>query len=247
MYQILIDLSHNEQLASLPDEIFVNQDLLFSFTRPTDDLTSLEFLQQYDMIFMGNPKPVSEDRLLFTPDELKTLKQYVAEGGNLFLTSGARGDYNFSHELGSLRVFYNLTGIIQYHYAVLFHTDPQIYRTKKWNIKISQFPSHPIFTNFSTKDYLVFGKSTFFSLGEDLDVVPLILAPEKTQAHFYQNKQKTPIRQESLMVANEFHKGKVISLSSSSLFTRNAHNGYLAGANQKLINGIFDWLLDKVE
>lgn len=243
MNQILIDLSHNEQVTTLPDEIFTNQDLLFSFTKPTDDLGNLEYLQQYDLIFLGNPKPVSENRLLFTLDELKILKQYVAGGGNLLLSSGARGDYNFNHEFGSLRVLYNLTGIIQYHYALLFHTDPHIYQQKKWNIKVSLFPSHPIFRNFSTKDYLVFGKSTFFSLGEDLDVLPLILAPEKSQAHFYQNKQKTPIRQEPLMVANEYYKGKVLSLSSSSLFTRNAHNGYLAGANQKLINGIFDWFL----
>ncbi len=244
MHRILIDISHNEQVTSISEKIFPDHDFLFSFTQPTDDLSDVVFLQQFDIILLGNPKPITENEWLFQPNELQALKKYVADGGNLLLTSGARGDYNFTHEFGSLRVLYNLTGIIQYHYALLFHTDPQIYKIKKSNLVISEFPSHPIFHDFTSEDYLVFGKSTFVSLGEDLGAESLLFAPTNTHAHFYQNKTKTPIRSEPLLVVNEYYRGKVVTLSSSSIFSKNPLNGYKVGANSKLINGIINWMLE---
>ncbi len=238
--KILIDLSHNEQIISFPEQVFRNSDFFFDFTRPSDDLSELN-LNQYNLIIIGNPKPRKTTELLFKPSEIKNIKDYVKKGGNLLITSGARGVYNLANNLGSLRVFHNIAGIIQYHYAILFHMTKKHFSQKKVNLIIKEFPKHPIFKNFSTKDRIIFRKSTYFTISPKKDVEILLNSPSNTDAHYYLLDEEKTIDEVPIFVVNEYFEGKVAIIATSEFLSRNELNGIEAGSNKKFLFGLFSW------
>ena len=242
--KILIDLSHNEQLISFPEQVFSNSDFFFDFARPTDDLSEYN-LSQYNLIIIGNPKPRKGTELLFKPSELKKIKSYVKEGGNLLITSGARGDYNLANDLGSLRVFYKLTGITSYKYALLFHMTKNHYFQKKVNLIIREFPKHPIFNNFNSKDKIIFGKSTYFTLNPKSNANVLLNSPNNTDAHNYSLDEEKTIDNVPIFVVNEYFKGKVAIIASSEFLSKKELSGIEAGSNKKFLFGLLSWFFDQ--
>ena len=242
--KILIDLSHNEQLTSFPEQVFSNSDFFFDFTRPTDDLSEYN-LNQYNLIIIGNPKPRKSTELLFKPSEIKNIKDYVKKGGNLLITSGARGDYNLANNLGSLRVFHNIAGISQYHYAILFHMTKNHYFQKKVNLIIKEFPKHPIFKDFNSKDKLIFGKSTYFTLKPKSNAIILLNSPNDTDTHYYALDEEKTIDNVPLFVVNEYFKGKVAIIATSEFLSKNKLSGIEAGSNKKFLFGLLSWFLDQ--
>jgi len=238
--KILIDLSHNEQLTSFPEHIFRKTDFLFDFTTPTDDLSEIN-LNQYNLVIIGKPKPQKRTELLFKPSELKNIKDYVKKGGNLLITSGSRGDYNLANNLGSLRVFRKLAGIIQYHHTILFHMTENQYAQKKTNLIIKEFPKHPIFKNFNSKDKIIFGKSTYFTISPKKNAEILLNTPNNTDAHYYLLDEEKTIDKVPIFVVNEYFKGKVAIIASSELFSKNKLNGIEVGSNKKFLFGLLSW------
>ena len=244
MIKILIDLSHNEQLTSFPEHIFKKTDFLFDFTTPTDDLSEIN-LNQYNLVIIGKPKPQKRTELLFKPSELKKIKDYVKKGGNLLITSGSRGDYNLANNLGSLRVFRKLTGIIQYHYTILFHMTENQYIQKKTNLIIKEFPKHPIFKDFNSKDKIIFGKSTYFTLNPESNANVLLNSPNNTDAHNYSLDEEKTIGNVPIFVVNEYFKGKVAIIASSEFLNMNKLSGIEAGSNKKFLFGLLSWFFDQ--
>ena len=238
--KILIDLSHNEQIISFPEQVFRNSDFFFDFTRPSDDLSELN-LNQYNLIIIGNPKPRKSTELLFKPSEIKNIKDYVKKGGNLLITSGARGDYNLANNLGSLRVFHNLAGISQYHYAILFHMTKNHFSQKKINLVIKEFPKHPIFKNFNSKDKIIFGKSTYFTISPKKKAEILLNSPKNTDAHYYSLDEEKTIDKVPIFVVNEYFEGKVAIIATSELLSKKKLVGIEAGSNKKFLFGILSW------
>jgi hypothetical protein len=242
--KILIDLSHNEHTKSFPEHVFRNSDFFFDFTRPSDDLSEIN-LNQYNLIIIGNPKPRKSTELLFKPSEIKNIKDYVKKGGNLLITSGARGDYNLANNLGSLRVFHNLTGIVQYHHAILFHMTENQYSQKKTNLVIKKFSKHPIFKNFNSKDKIIFGKSTFFTISPKKNIEVLLNSPNNTDAHYYLLDEEKTIGEVPIFAVNEYFEGKVAIIASSEFLSKNKLSGIEAGSNKKLIFGLLSWFFDQ--
>ena len=242
--KILIDLSHNEQVISFPEQFFNNSDFFFDFTRPSDDLSEIN-LNQYNLIIIGNPKPQKNTELLFKPSEIKNINDYVKKGGNILITSGARGDYNHAKKLGSLRAFYNFTGISQYHYVILFHMTKIHYIQKKMNLVIKEFPKHPIFTNFTSKDKIIFGKSTYFTISPNKNAEVLLNSPSNTDAHYYLLDEEKTIGKVPIFVVNEYFKGKVAIIATSEFFSKSKLNGIEAGSNKKFLFGLMSWLLGR--
>lgn len=247
-YKIFVDLSHNERIQSFPDRIFqdTDMDMIVGFNPPTNDLTDLAALEEYDMIVLGDPRPVKETELLFTPQEVKTITSYVARGGSLLVTSGARGDYNYKTSSGSLRAFSQLTGITEFHYAVLFHQQSRKYLTKHWNIVIDAFPAHDIFQEMTDSACIVLGKSTYFTLRQStLPSLPILLSESNTQSHHYATKAKQMVGAVPILTAKEYKLGRVVTVASSSFLSRNPLNGIVAGSNVKFLQGICRWLLSE--
>ena len=66
-------------------------------------------------------------------------------------------------------------------------------KKKKWNLVISNFPSHDLFSNFTEDDRLILGKSTYLTLGEGIESKVLINSPVGTKSHSYLTKNKIQI------------------------------------------------------
>ncbi len=242
--KILIDLSHNEQLKSFPEQVFNHSDFFFDFTRPSDDLSEIN-LNQYNLLIIGNPKPRKSTDLLFKPSEIKHIKDYLKKGGNLLITSGARGDYNLENNLGSLRVFHNITGISRYHYSILFHMTKIHYSQKKINLIIKEFPKHPIFKNFNTKDEIIFGKSTYFTISPKKNAEVLLYSPNNTDAHFYLSDEEKTINKKPIFIVNEYFEGKVAIIATSEFLSKNKLSGIGVGSNKKFLFGLLSWFFDQ--
>ena len=244
LYKIFVDLSHNERIQTFPDQIFqdTEMEMLVSFNSPTDDLTDLDDLMSHDLVVVGDPHPINDTESLFSPRELTTIKNYISRGGHLLLTSGARGDYNFENSFGSLRVFYPLTDITQFHYAMLFHKQSGKYLSKRWNLVIDTFPDHPIFQKMTTRDKIVLGKSTYFTL-RPTHSSPVLLSDTNTWYHKYASKTKQSVGAVPLLTAMEYGQGRVVTVASSSFLTRDPLNGVTVEANSKFLQGICSWLL----
>jgi hypothetical protein len=242
---IFVDLSHNERIQTFPDRIFqnTNMDMLVSFNSPTDDLTDFP-LEEHNLVVLGHPRPVNETESLFTRQEVKNITSYVARGGNLLLTSGARGDYNFEPSFGSLRAFSHLTGITQFHYAMLFHQQAHKYLTKRWNLVIDVFPDHPIFQEMTPQDSIVLGKSTYFTVRPS-HTPTVLLSDPNTQSHNYATKTKQRVGAVPILTAVEYGQGRVVTVASSSFLTRDPSNGVTVESNTKLLQGICRWLLSE--
>lgn len=242
--KILIDLSHNEQLISFPEQVFSNSDFFFDFTRPTDDLSEIK-LSHYNLIIIGNPKPRKSTELLFKPSEIKNIKDYLKNGGNLLITSGARGDYNLANNLGSLRVFYKITGISRYNYAILFNMIKKNYYQKKVNLIINKFPKHPIFKDFNSKDKIIFGKSTYFTMSPNKKAKVLLNSPSNTDAHYYLLDEEKTVNKSPIFVVNEYFEGKVAIIASSEFLSNNRLCGIEAESNTKFLFGLLSWFFDQ--
>lgn len=241
--RILIDISHYETIRAIPENFLPSREYLFSFNSIGDTLTDLDTLLQYDLIICGNPVPKYRDELLFTSQELRALKEYMKFGGNLLISSANRGDFNFPNSTGSLRVLYNITGVVQFAYALLYSRHPKDYAHKKSNFIYQEFPTHPIFEEFTEGEKIILGDSTYLTTHPDIPATVLLQTPPTAWQHDYKSKQKEKLGQAPVMVVNEYKKGKCISLGSSSFLTTDPENGVKAAQNAKFVAKMFDWLL----
>ena len=245
---ILIDISHNEQITSFPEHVFPEASFMFHFNNISDNFVQDESLSRYDLIILGNPRPKSKEKYLFSPEELISLKKFVTKGGNLLISSSAHGDYDFDHSSGSLRVFYRLTGVQKYYNAILYSQRPDNYRFKKTNLLINKFPTHPIFENFGSEDYIIFGRSTFFILHPEISP-ELILHSSSSDIYFHDffTKRKLKVKKVPLLTAHQYSKGKIITTASSSFLTKNKYNGIHCGSNIKFLQGCLKWFFPTME
>lgn len=242
-WNILMDLSHNEQIQNFPEKMFSEFDLIFHFNRPTDDLVNIENLNKYDLIILGNPRPRGIGTTLFSKLELISLKKYVFAGGNLFLTSGAFGDFGLHHDQGSLRVLYRLTGIQKFYNAILYSPNPNDYRKKKTNIVVSRFPDHPIFKYLTEKDHLFFYRSTFFLLHPEIKDITVLYSPKSSYYHDFSQRKKLKAKAQPILTAMNFGQGKVLTLATSEIMKKQPDFGIEQEGNKKLIKGCLEWLL----
>ena len=247
--RVLIDVSHHESITSFPDNIFQDTEITIHFTAPTYTLTDLFYLEQYDLVILGDPRFNSDENQLFFSDELITLKQYVANGGCLLITSGAKGDQDYPKPRGSLRVFYNLTGVSQLPNGVLFHPQEEFYFESKKNLAFDDFPDHPVFSHFTDDDELFLGKSTYLILDpeNEQENKPEIIFSTLTGTafHHYNPRKNEVIDEVPLIVGNHFYKGKILIAGMSDFLRLKPISGLQEETTQKLLKGIFGWLLDR--
>jgi hypothetical protein len=165
--KVLIDLSHNESITSIPEDCFPDLDVLFEFVNPNDDISDATYLKRFNLLFLGNPQPRDSvtDRL-FTPLEVKGLKSYVRSGGSIFLTTSSKGDFDLPRTSGSLRVLHELTGIRLFPKGILYMAKGRKFFQKNTNLLIDLFPKHQIFQEFDASDQVILGKCTYFILDD---------------------------------------------------------------------------------
>ncbi len=123
-------------------------------------------------------------------------------------------------------------------------TDNHYFKIKV-NLVIKEFPKHPIFKNFNSKDKIIFGKSAYFTLYPKSSVNVLLNSPNNTDAHYYLLDEEKTVNKAPIFVVNEYFKGKVAIIASSEFLSKNKLNGIEVGSNKKFPFGLLSWLLDE--
>ncbi|MCF2138686.1 MAG: hypothetical protein K9W44_01360 [Candidatus Lokiarchaeota archaeon] len=242
VFRIIIDLSHYERIRSLPDSLFNPEDYLFSFINTGERITDLERLQKHDLLLLGDPKPKYQEELLFIPDELRTLKKYVKNGGKILLTSSNRGDFNLPRTMGSLRVLYKLTGVEKFNYSLAFAVNQEDHFFKKSVLRIP-FSSSSLPFKIDNKNFLGFGRSTYLSLHSEYKPIVLLKSPSSTWVHDYQTKKKYIVGSQPLLVYRKYYNGFVVTSASSSFLSKNIEDGFGIGANKIFLQRLVNWML----
>jgi len=235
-YKILVDLSHNEQVEEFPEFSLGEDDYDVEYIDKNDDLEDYE-LEDFDVLFLGNilhTKDRKKDK--FTPNQLKSIKNFVGEGGSMLLTSGPGGDQDVPMKQGSIRVLYKVTGVRRFWNGKILESSSN-FLVKKKNVKITELFSHPI-TKGVTE--LVFPNCTFFNLSEE-DVEDIIITSEKATFK-YPDEDIGEVGQVPIGVVNNFYNGRCVTLGSSEFLLEDSDYGIDAGDNLKFLDNIIKWL-----
>lgn len=242
VYKILVDISHNEQVESFPDA-FNEDDFIIEFINKNEGPLTYDMLEDFDVLILGNIQHSKNNRDdKFTPEELRTIKEFVGKGGGLLVTTGAGGDRDISIKQGSIRVLYKLTGVKKYWNGVILYPKRNSI-IDNVNLKIDTIFQHPITDGINR---LILGNCTFFSITEDAE--DIITTSEKASYEYFDLKEIDEIGQVPICVVSEFFNGRVVTLGSSSFFLEDNEIGIDIEDNRKFLDNIIRWLcFDKEE
>ena len=234
-YRVVVDLSHNEQLEDFPEFSLGEDDYDVEYIDKNDNFDDFD-LEDYDILFIGNIQhKTKKDK--FNPDQLRSIKRFVGEGGGLLLASGAGGDSDIPMKQGSIRVLYKITGVRQFWNGTILEAGSN-FLVKKQNIIINELFTHPITKGITE---LVLPNCTFFNLTED-DVEDLILTSEKAEFKYFADSDVDGIGPVPVCVVNEFYTGRCVTIGSSDWMMEDSDFGIDAGDNIKFLSNIIEWL-----
>ena len=231
----LIDLNHNEMLNIHEDDFSEFLGLLGSFnlkirTNENKNITD-KVLQNIDILIIGNP--IDE---YFSSIEIKSIIDFVREGGNLLLISEYGADYLQKTNLNDLSGKY---------FGIYFQKNI----VKKYN-KINQ-NCDSILTIQDFKDHITTNQLRDIILGGSCSLLinknsePLFYSKESWTEVYndLENKwSKDEDNQQQIMGAyTEYGRGKVVALGDIDIFSNDPNIGLNLFDNRKFILNIFDW------
>ena len=231
----LIDLNHNEMLNIHEDDFSEFLGLLGSFnlkirTNENKNITKKQ-LQNIDILIIGNP--IDE---YFSSIEIKSIIDFVREGGNLLLISEYGADYLQKTNLNDLSGKY---------FGIYFQKNI----VKKYN-KINQ-NCDSILTIQDFKDHITTSQLRDIILGGSCS----LLINKNSEPLFYSKESWTEVyndlekkwskdedNQQQIMGAyTEYGRGKVVALGDIDIFSNDPNIGLNLFDNRKFILNIFDW------
>ena len=232
---LLIDLNHNEMLNIHEDDFSEFLGLLGSFnlkirTNENKNITD-KVLQNIDILIIGNP--IDE---YFSSIEIKSIIDFVREGGNLLLISEYGADYLQKT---------NLNDISGKYFGIYFQKNI----VKKYNkinqncnniLTIQDFIDH--ITTSQLRD-IILGGSCSLLINKNSE--PLFYSKESwTEVYNDLEKKwsKDEDNQQQIMGAyTEYGRGKVVALGDIDIFSNDPNIGLNLFDNRKFILNIFDW------
>lgn len=242
--QILIDLSHNESYRKIPNDLF-DLDYLFQFTNPSGSFPNFDELIQYDILIIGEIIPANNKKdHLFFKEEIRTIKKYVQNGGNLLITTSSGGDFDYLRTEGSLRALYKITGIKRFWWGELLNTKVGKYVGSHENIVFTKFPSHKIFNGVQK---LILADCTFLEFEEDLEdskVETLLECEPDSFFRYYTDDFVEKIGKESVITLKKTDEGKCLTIGSTLFMTDDEKYGIGAENNEIFFKNIIQFLLE---
>jgi hypothetical protein len=244
---VCFDYSHNNTLVlESPSNADFVQYLFgssFRLGKIQAGFTSLEKLQNYRLVVIGGPR-----ESVFTTEEIENLIEYVRLGGNLLVINDEGGDYSSGANLN------DLTKLFGFEYNSDIMHDSMSFQGVQSRIIVTDFEPHPV---TKAVDSILQSKACSIFIDElieadpDIKVTPLA----KTGFNSYHNRwngeewvEEEDAPRATLAVAVNFHKGRVIGLSTVSMFSSlSSSYGYYAHKNETFIANIFNWLLEDVD
>jgi uncharacterized membrane protein len=237
-YKIIVDLSHNEALEEFPESSLDEDATEVEYIDKNEGPIDFEKLEDYDILFIGNVVHSDGNKSdKFTPDELKSIKYFVGNGGGLLLTSGEGGDRDVPIKQGSIRVLYKITGVRRFWNGVIMES-PSNFLVQKNNIQITELFAHPITKGITE---LILPNSTFFTTTED-DVDDIIVTSEKSNFKYFADNDLGDTGPVPICVASEFYNGRSITIGSTEWLAEDNDFGLDAGDNLKFLSNIIEWL-----
>ena len=238
---VLIDLSHNEMLNIHEDEFSEFLELLNSLnlkvkTNENKNITE-KVLQNIDIVIIGNP---IDD--YFSSIEIKSIIDFVREGGNLLLVSEYGADYLQKT---------NLNDISGKYFGIYFQKNI-VKEYNKINQNCSSILTIQDFNNHKITNQLrdvVFGGSCSLLINKNSE--PLFYSKESwTEVYNDLEKQwsKDEDNQQQIIAAyTEYGRGKVVALGDIDIFSNDPNIGMSLLDNRKFVLNIFDWFLEPVK
>lgn len=238
---ILFDLAHKEMLNIEENEFSgflsvlqrVNITIL---NNENKDLTG-DLLNNVDILFIGNP--IND---FFSNVEIKSIVDYVRQGGHLLLISEYGSDYLQKTNLN------DLTGK---HFGIFFEKDivkeqPKINQNCTSILHVQDFPDNKITDH--VREIIIGGTCSFFI---NKNAKPLIKSSGLTWTEIYNDatKQWTKESEHEQIIGayTKFGKGKVVALGDIDVFTNDPNIGINQLDNKKFISNILNWLMEPIK
>ena len=238
---VLIDLSHNEMLNIQEEEFSEFYELLKSVnlkikTNENRNITEKQ-LQGIDILIIGNPI-----NNFFSSIEIKSIINFVREGGNLLLISEYGADYLQKTNLNDISSKY--FGI--YFQKNIVKKSNNLNQNRDTILTIQDFKDH--FATTQLRDIILGGSC---SLLITKNAEPLFFS-RKSWTEVYndlENKwSKEDDQQKQIMAASmEYGRGKVVALGDIDIFSNDSNIGLNLLDNRKFIVNIFSWFLEPVK
>jgi hypothetical protein len=238
---VLIDLSHNEMLNIQEEEFSEFYDLLKSLNlkikiNENRNITEKQ-LQSVDILIIGNPIDN-----FFSSIEIKSIINFIREGGNLLLIS----EYGADHLQKT-----NLNDISSKYFGIYFQKNI-VKKSTDFNhncdsiITIQDFKDH--LATAQLRDIILGGSC---SLLINKNAEPLFFSKE-SWTEVYNDLEnmwsKDEDQQQQIMAAHtEYGRGKVVALGDIDIFSNDLNIGLNLLDNRKFIINIFNWFLEPVK
>lgn len=232
--KILVDLTHNEEVESLPDYIFPED---YEFEELEEGPITTDILSDYDLLVIGNPLlDETKKEFFFTKEEVLAIKKFVARGSSLLLASGAGGDRDLKRVTGSIRVLFTITGVTRFWNGMLH--DEQHCLIDPENLLIDRFPKHWITRNLKN---VVFSEATFLDVADTAK--QLIYTDETANFKYSTDGAVDNVGNVPIMACSEFMRGRTVTLGCSRIFSEDADWGIEVKENKNFLRKVFSWLL----
>ncbi|MGQ4874376.1 MAG: DUF4350 domain-containing protein [Promethearchaeia archaeon] len=235
---ILFDLTHNE-LVNPDDHDYsefsqVLKRYSVNIKKTESELLSLKLLEKSDILVLGCPV---DD--YFSRPEIKSIIDYIRNGGNCLLITEYGGDFLQKT---------NLNDIVGKYFSIYFRKDivkEENPENENCNsiLSIRQFENHPI-TNQLRE--VVIGGTCSLSIGRG--VTPLLYTTRDSWSEVLDGSMKFFREDENypriIAACTEYGKGKVVAIGDVDIFT----NDFIERLdNKKFILNILNWLTEPVK
>ncbi|MEX2683326.1 MAG: hypothetical protein Q6373_017250 [Candidatus Sigynarchaeota archaeon] len=239
---VCIESSHNEvvQIEAVQYSEFLDKlvEMNFKMGVIKQAPLTLQKAQDYNVIIVGNPKDAS-----FSQAEIADLKQYVYNGGGLFLLSDQGGDpankNNLSELAGQFGIRFNTDILVDKNAAS--EEDEQL-------ITISDFLNHFIMRGI---ERIALKSPCSLEIYETpgMDINAVAFSPPGTAAVTWNGQQwvETPPKKHAVVAVTKYGAGKVVAIGTTRVFSTllNKKHGFKAADNEKFIVNILAWLVNR--
>ena len=248
MVKILIDNTHNEEFKFVPNIIFqenlLDIDYAFEVIYFGNQFPDYYYLKKFDLLIIGNILPASNQKdHLFLREEIKTLMNYVYNGGNLLITSGAGGDFNYKKKMNSIRALVQFTGIKRFWWGELFNTKPNCFYKENESLLFTSFQSHPIFSNISK---IILTDCTFFEINQSKNLQVLLKTPKGTCFRYYKDYSEYIVDEVPIITLNKYGNGKILCIANTYFMLDDKKYGIYLADNKILFSNIVKYLIKNI-
>ncbi|OLS12351.1 MAG: hypothetical protein RBG13Loki_4000 [Promethearchaeota archaeon CR_4] len=152
------------------------------------------------------------------------------------LTAGAGGDRDLKRAMGSIRVFYTITGVTRFWNGML--QDDQHCAIDPEHLLIDRFPKHWITRSLKN---VVFSEATFLDVADTAK--ELVFTDEAANFKYFSDETVDNVGKVAIAACSEFMRGRTVTLGCSKIFFEDADWGVEVKENKKFLRNTFSWLL----